>query len=100
MTSPEELIAAAHAGCFAMAFSNELAGRGHPPSRLEVTATSAFDKVEEGFKFTRMEIEVAAEVPDIDEATFNEALKAADEGCPVSVAMRGGVEIRVSGSLK
>jgi osmotically inducible protein OsmC len=94
-TSPEELIAAAHAACFCMALSNELSSRGHTPTRLSAAAVSTF----EGGTITRMRLEVAAEVPDTDEAAFREALAAAEESCPVSNALRGNVEIEVAGSL-
>ena len=91
-TSPEELIAAAHASCFCMALSNELSSRGHTPSRLGVSATSTF----EGGKITRMVLDVDADVPDTDEAAFQEALGAAEESCPVSNALRGSVDIEVN----
>ena len=88
-TSPEELLAAAHAACFCMAFSNELSTSGHPPARLDVTATATFV----GGKITRMRLEVSADVPDADEAALQEALAAAERSCPVSNALRGNVEI-------
>ena len=94
-TSPEELIAAAHAACFCMAFSNELSSRGHVPTRLDAKATLAF----EGGKVTTMQIDVTANVPDTDEGQFREALAAAEESCPVSNALRGNVEINVEGRL-
>jgi osmotically inducible protein OsmC len=90
-TSPEELIAAAHAACFCMALSNELSQRGHPPARLHVRATSTF---EEG-ALTRMELDVEADLPGADEAALNEGLAAAERSCPVSNALRGNVEIVV-----
>jgi osmotically inducible protein OsmC len=93
-TSPEELIAAAHASCFSMAFSNELGSRGHTPSKVEVSATSAF----EGGTITMMVLEVVADVPDADDAAFGEALEAAKQSCPVSNALRGNVEIDVKAS--
>jgi osmotically inducible protein OsmC len=94
-TSPEELIAAAHAACFSMALSNELSTRGHVPSRLAVDATATFDSG----KVTTMVIEVSAEVPGADDSAFREALSATEDSCPVSNALRGNVEITVSGSL-
>ncbi|MGI9023963.1 MAG: OsmC family peroxiredoxin [Acidimicrobiales bacterium] len=90
-TSPEELIAAAHASCFCMAFSNELSSRGHVPTRLAVDATATFA---DG-KVTTMILEVAAEVPDADDTAVSEALAAAEQSCPVSNALRGNVEIEV-----
>ncbi len=95
MTSPEELIAAAHASCFCMAFSNELSTRGHTPTRLGVSATSTF----EGGKITRMVLDVEAQVPGIDDALFQEALAAAEESCPVSNALRSNVDIQVTARL-
>jgi osmotically inducible protein OsmC len=100
MTSPEELIAAGHAACFCMALSNELAGRGHAPARLEVQAVSSAQKGAEGWEFTVMDIQVEAEVPGVDSATFDEALAAAEQGCPISRALSSGIEIRVKGSLR
>jgi osmotically inducible protein OsmC len=91
-TSPEELIAAAHAACFCMAFSNELSSRGHAPERVATAATATF----QGGTITTMRIDVEADVPGIDEATFQEALSAAEQSCPVSNALRGNVDIQVS----
>jgi osmotically inducible protein OsmC len=95
-TSPEELIAAAHAACFCMALSNELSSRGHPPARLEVQATCTFKP---GKGITTMAIDVTAEVPGVDAAGFQEGLDAAIESCPVSGALRGNVDITVEGTL-
>jgi len=95
-TSPEELIAAAHAACFCMALSNELSTRGHPPTRLEVQATCTFLP---GKGITTMALDVSAEVPGVDEAGFREGLDAAIESCPVSNALRGNVDIQVDGTL-
>ena len=94
-TSPEELIAAAHAACFGMAFSNELSSRGHRPDRLQIEATCSF----EGGEVTTMALEVTAEVPGVDEGAFREALSAAEGSCPVSNALRGNVDIKVDGNL-
>jgi osmotically inducible protein OsmC len=95
-TSPEELIAAAHAACFCMALSNELSSRGHRPDRLEVQATCTFVP---GKGITTMALDVAAQVPETDEAAFREALTAAEGSCPVSNALRGNVDIQVDGTL-
>lgn len=95
-TSPEELLAAAHAACFCMALSNELSSRGHPPARLEVQATCTFVP---GKGITTMAIDVSAEVPGVDEAGFREGLDAAEASCPVSGALRGNVDITVDGTL-
>ena len=94
-TSPEELIAAAHAACFCMALSNELSSRGHPPARLQVRATCTFEPP----KVTTMTIDVTADVADIDEAGFREGLEAAEQSCPVSNALRGNVDVQVKGRL-
>lgn len=88
-TSPEELIAAAHAACFCMAFSNELSTRGHVPDRLEVRATVTFEPP----KITRAVLAVSADLPGADDAAIAEALAAAEASCPVSNALRGNVEI-------
>lgn len=98
-TSPEELIAAAHAACYSMAFSKQLADRGGSPDDLQVKATSSFEKREAGFRLTKMHLEVNATVPGIDEAGFQEAAQAAKEGCPVSNALKGNVEITLEASL-
>ncbi|MDQ4070150.1 MAG: OsmC family peroxiredoxin [Actinomycetota bacterium] len=95
-TSPEELIAAAHAACFCMALSNELSSRGHTPARLEAQATCTF---EPGKGITTMVLDITAEVPGADEAAFREGLDAAEESCPVSNALRGNVDIQVEGRL-
>lgn len=91
-TSPEELIAAAHASCFCMAFSNELSSRGHVPTRVGVSATSSF----EGGKISRMALDIDAEVPGIEDALFEEARAAAEASCPLSNALRSNVEIVVN----
>lgn len=95
-TSPEELIAAAHAACFCMALSNELSSRGNPPARLDVEAACTFKP---GQGITTMDLTVSAEVPGLDEAGFQEALTAAEGSCPVSNALRGNVEIHVGATL-
>ena len=99
-TSPEELIAAAHAACFAMALSHELTGRAHPPSRLEVRAVSSAHKGDGGWQIDAMDIEVLADVPGLDSALFDEAFAAAEAGCPVSAALRDGIDVRAKGSLR
>lgn len=91
-TSPEELIAAAHAACFCMALSNELSTRGAEPSRLDVEATCTFA----GGALTTMALAVRAEVPSADEAAVAEGLAAAEQSCPVSNALRGNVAITVT----
>jgi lipoyl-dependent peroxiredoxin len=95
-TSPEELLAAAHAACFCMALSNELSKLGHTPARLEVQATATFIP---GQGVTTMALDVTAEVPGADDAAFREGLAAAEGSCPVSNALRGNVDIQVEGRL-
>jgi osmotically inducible protein OsmC len=98
-TSPEELLAAAHAACYAMALSHVLGQGGHPPERLDVRATATFDQVGEGFRITMMELTVRGRVPGLDEDGFQEAVEQANEGCPVSNAIRNNVEITVQPQL-
>jgi osmotically inducible protein OsmC len=98
-TSPEELIAAAHAACFNMAFSNGLAQAGTPPTRLDTTAVATFERTDAGFRLTRMALAVEGEVPGIDADGFAAAAEAAKDGCPVSNALKGNVEITVSAVL-
>src|SRR5438045_8712528 len=88
-TSPEELIAAAHAACFSMALSHGLAQAGHAPERLEVGAVCTFDQVGDGWRITTMELDVEGHVPGIAEAEFEEAAEEAKKGCPVSGALAG-----------
>ena len=99
-TSPEELIAAALASCFSMAFSNGLAQGGTPPESLDVNATSSFEKTDAGFRVTKMHLRVRGRVPGIDADAFQKAAEGAKEGCPVSNALRGNVEITMDASLE
>jgi osmotically inducible protein OsmC len=89
-TSPEELIAAAHAACFAMALSHALAEAGNPPERLETSATVTFVP---GTGITKSALTVRGRVPGIDGVFFAEAAEGAKEGCPVSGALKGNVEL-------
>ena len=98
-TSPEELLAGAQAACYAMALSNTLAQQGTPPDSLEVSATCAFERSGEGFAVTTMDITVRGAVPGVDEAGFREAAEKAKEGCPISNAIRGNVEIGLTAKL-
>ena len=82
-----------------MALSNTLAQDGHAPERLEVRAICSFEKVDSGWAITTMEIDVQGRVPGIDEAAFEEAAEQAKEGCPVSRALEGNVEITVRPKL-
>jgi osmotically inducible protein OsmC len=96
-TSPEELIAAAHASCFAMALSHALAEEGHPPEQLSVSAAVTF---EPGTGITSAALDVDGKVAGIDEAAFREAAEQAKEGCPVSQAMKGNVALSVTARLE
>jgi osmotically inducible protein OsmC len=87
-TNPEELIGAAHAGCFSMALAAGLTRAGFPPKRVHTTASVRLDKVGEGFEITKIELETEAEVPKIDQAAFQAQASAAKEGCPVSKALK------------
>lgn len=87
-TNPEELIAAAHAGCFSMALSGGLTKAGHSPKRVHTTAAVTVDKVGEGFGITKIELNCEAEVPGIDDKTFQEQANGAKENCPVSKALK------------
>ncbi len=100
ITSPEELIAAAHASCFSMALSGELARRGTPPQQLRVSAVCTFDRVDDKPTITSVELDVRGRVAGLDEAGFEQAARAAGEGCPVSRALKGNVDIRVRSSLE
>jgi osmotically inducible protein OsmC len=97
-TNPEELIGAAHAGCFSMALSAGLGRAGFTPQRVATSAKVHLEKVGEGFKITRIELDNESSVPGIDEATFQEQARKAKEGCPVSQAL-GGVEITLNARL-
>ncbi len=99
-TSPEELIAAAHAGCFSMALSNELAKAGHSAERLEVTAVVSFETGRpDGAAITTVELAVRGRVPGAGAEAFRQAAEAAKSGCPVSKALTG-VEIRLRAELE
>lgn len=95
-TSPEELIAAAHAGCYAMALSNTLDKEGMPPTRLEISAVVHF---EPGVGVTSSDLEVRGVVPGIDQAKFEEMARKGEQGCAVSNAMRNNVKITVMAQL-
>ena len=99
MTSPEELFAAAHAACFAMAFSAGLGRAGTPPERLSISAEVTFDKVEAGWRVTRSDLTVRGVVPGISEEDFVKAADAAKVGCPISQTLQGNVEINVDATL-
>ena len=99
-TSPEELIAAAHAACFSMAFSNELAQAGTPPTRLDVSAVVTFAAADGGWKVASSALTVRGVVPGIDQAGFAQIAEAAKDGCPVSGALKGNVALSVDAVLE
>ena len=98
-TSPEELVAAAHASCYAMAFSAGLGRAGTPPDRLHVTCEVTFDKLEAGWTVISSALTVRGVVPGITEADFVAAAEAAKDGCPISRALAGNVELSVDAAL-
>jgi lipoyl-dependent peroxiredoxin len=98
-TSPEELVAAAHASCYCMALSGILGGNGTPPEKLEVSATVTFKEIEGGWKVGSSALTVKGTVPGIDETAFQNAAEAAKDGCPISGALKGNVELSVEATL-
>ena len=98
-TSPEELIAAAHASCVLMALAGGLTRAGTPPQKLESEARTTFDKVGEGFEITKIDLSIRGEVEGIDDETFQQAAQAAKENCPVSQALKGNVEVTLDAAL-
>lgn len=97
-TNPEELIAAAHAGCFSMAFSHGLATAGFPPTRVHTTARVLLEKGDAGFSIPRIDLETEAEVPGISQEKFQELANGAKTGCPVSKAL-AATEITLKATL-
>ena len=99
-TSPEELIAAAHAGCFAMSLAAEISKLRHEPRRLSVTAVCVMDEVEgKGHLVVASNIEAKADVPGLDEDGFRAAVERADAGCPISTLIRGSAAVSVTAEL-
>lgn len=98
-TNPEELIGAAHAGCFSMALSNVLEEDGYSPERIETDARVTLDEVEGDFKITGIELVAEGSVPDITEEDFREKAELAKDNCPVSVAL-SATDISLEASLK
>ncbi len=97
-TNPEELIGAAHAGCFSMALSGGLSRAGHPPTRVSTTARVHIERGDAGFSITRIELQTEAEVPGLDEARFREEAETAKATCPVSRAL-AGTEVTLDAKL-
>ena len=102
-TSPEQLLAAAHAGCYAMTLALALGRRGHAAERLEVSAACELDKTpaedEHEYRITHLDLDVRATVPGLEQEAFEELARHADEQCPISVALKGNVEVRLSTAL-
>ena len=98
-TSPEELVAAAHAACFSMAFSSDLAKAGTPPTRLDVSARVTFDKLDK-WTVVSSALAVRGVVPGIDAAKFRELAEGARDGCPISRALQGNVKLSVEATLE
>jgi osmotically inducible protein OsmC len=99
-TSPEELLAAAHGGCFSMSLAGELSRAGTPPERLDVRCVVTIDEVEgKGHQIVHSEIQARGTVPDCDEAAFAQAAEAADAGCPFSALIRASATVAVSATL-
>jgi osmotically inducible protein OsmC len=99
-TSPEELIAAAHATCYAMVLANMLNSEGSPAERLTVEATCELDRIEGALKITKMRLDVRARVAGFDQPRFDELARTGEQRCPVSNALRNNVEITVSATLE
>jgi lipoyl-dependent peroxiredoxin len=97
-TNPEELIGAAHAGCFSMALSAGLERAGYTPTAVETSARVHLERVESGFRISRIELSCTADVPGIDDAAFREQAEAAKTNCPVSQAL-AGVDIQLDAHL-
>jgi lipoyl-dependent peroxiredoxin len=98
-TNPEELIAAAHSGCFSMAFSKALADAGYTDTAVETVAKLHFDKTDAGFSVTRIDLETTGTVPGIDEGEFQKIAQEAKEGCPISRLLAPGTEITLTATL-
>ena len=98
-SNPEELLAAAEAACFSMALSGALEKNGTPPTSIETKAACTIEKVEAGFAITKMQLDVRGVVPNIDAATFQRIAAETKEGCPVSKALKGNVDIQVTANL-
>lgn len=98
-TNPEELIGAAHAGCYSMALSMLLEQAGHPPRTIDTKAEVTLGQVDDGFAITRIRLETEADVPGMDDGTFQKQAEAAKNGCPVSKAL-AGTTIELQAALK
>lgn len=99
-TSPEELLAAAHAACFSMSLSGKLGRAGAPAEQLDVAAEITFDKTDAGWRVSSSHLTVRGRVPNISAADFEAAAEAAKDGCPISSALKGNVALSVSATLE
>jgi osmotically inducible protein OsmC len=99
-TNPEELLAAAHAGCLSMALAVGLERAGTPPTEISTRASATFEKVGEAFRVTRMKLEVRGKVPGITAAAFQEAAEKAKDGCPISNALKNNVAFELDARLE
>jgi osmotically inducible protein OsmC len=101
-TSPEDLLAAAHASCYAMAFSHALATGGHTPEQVSVTATVGFGPKPGGggFEVKYSHLDVTGKVPGMDQAAFEQAAKEGEAGCPISNALRNNIDIELNAKLE
>ena len=97
-TNPEELIAAAHAGCFTMALSSQLTSAEHPPSTIETTATVTMETTDDGPTITKIHLSTHATIPGIEKSTFDELAKKAKDGCPISRLLKSA-EITLDATL-
>jgi osmotically inducible protein OsmC len=98
-TNPEELVAAAHAGCFTMALSKQLEDAGMKAQSLDTTATVSFDKVDGGFAITEIHLVLTARIPGADKAKFDQAAAAAKAGCPISKLFKNNANITLEAKL-
>lgn len=98
-TSPEELLAAAQAACFAMAFTNTMVKAGHPPQAVDVTATATFEQRDGAFAVTTMKLQARVSIEGIEEAAFQELAETAKQNCPISRAIVGNVDISLDADL-
>lgn len=98
-TNPEELIGAAHAGCFSMALSKTLADAGFPPNSVDTIASVRMEKTDAGLSVTRIDLDTTASVPNIDQAQFQKLAEDAKVGCPISRLLAPGAEIGLTATL-
>ena len=98
-SNPEEMLAAAEAACYSMALSAGLERAGNPPTSVDTTAQCTIEKVGEGFKVTKMRLEVRASVPKIDAGEFRKLAEATKDSCPISQVMKGNVSIELDAKL-